>query len=180
MWHTTHPMQNSSDTVEIGYISKAHGIKGEVFLRLYAGRAEWTEPTLQIELLLKSGSKLTYSVSSQKPHQEGLIVKFEEVPDRNRAEELVGSKAFLPANFFVAASGEKPFLRELLGFEVHSECGEKIGKVKGFADSGKQQIIEIKKEKGSFLAPFVDQMIVNIDYEKKIIVMNLPEGLDEL
>lgn len=173
-------MGNSSGPIEIGYISKAHGIKGEVFVRLYAGRADWTEAMESIELLLKSGSKLTYVVDSHKPHQDGLIVKFKEVPDRNRAEELVGSKAFLPESFFVAASGEKPFLRELLGFEVHSQSGESIGTVKGFTDSGKQQIVEIQKTKGSFLAPFVDQMISNIDYEKKIIVMNLPEGLDEL
>jgi 16S rRNA processing protein RimM len=76
-----------SDLLEVGFVTKAHGIRGEVIVRLTTDRAERVDPRAVLQT--KRGPM---TVVSSRPHQRDWIVLFEGVPDRNAAEELRGLK----------------------------------------------------------------------------------------
>lgn len=73
--------------LEVGHIGKAHGLRGELNVRLTTDRLERVEPGAV--LVTQAGRELT--ILRSKPHQRGFIVAFEGVASREAAEELRGS-----------------------------------------------------------------------------------------
>lgn len=158
---------------KVGWVQSAHGIRGEIFVRLSAGSADWLDELEVFYLLTPEASELTkHSVSYARPHKDGLIVKLDDVKDRNRSEELRKSSVYIDSELLTAEEGEQIYLSQILGFEV-VDRGTPVGKISGFATNGEQDLLEV----GSALIPFVDDFIVEIDFEKRIVNMTLPDGL---
>lgn len=169
----------------VGWVQSAHGIRGEIFVRLSAGSADWLDDLEQLYLLASEGlnkptaNALTeHQVTYARPHKDGLIVKLADVVDRNRSEELRKSLVYIDSELLVAEAGEQIYLKEILGFDV-SDRGTVVGKITGFSSNGMQDILQVARtESGDeVLIPFVDDFIVEIDFEKKLVNMSLPEGL---
>jgi len=74
-----------TDLLEVGHITKPHGIKGEVIVRLISDRAERVAPGFVLQ-----SDRGPLTVESSRPHQRDWIVAFEGVPDRNTAETMRG------------------------------------------------------------------------------------------
>ncbi len=72
--------------LEIGTIGKAHGLRGEVLVRLVTNRMERLEPGS----VLHAGERVLV-VAAARPHQDRHLVRFEGVADRTAAEDLRGS-----------------------------------------------------------------------------------------
>ena len=188
--------------VRVGKVKDAHGIRGELFIVLFAGEAAWLNQLKSIRLVndpdaaaprvnphqkltpakpAKPQPKgpLTFAVKSARIHKNGLIVKSADIRDRNHAEELRGMLLEVPESFLISKPGEELFLREVLGFGIVdlNRDGEKIGSVKGFSSNGAQDLLVVKAATGDVEIPFVTDFVDEIDYAAKEIRMKLPAGL---
>lgn len=67
------------------------------------------------------------------------------------------------------------YLEDLVGLQVVSPSGEKIGKVKSYFDNGAQTVLVIQKPKGRVELPFVDAFFPEVDLENGVVVMLDPE-----
>jgi 16S rRNA processing protein RimM len=74
-----------TDLLEIGRITKPHGIRGEVIVRLTSDRPERVDPGVVLQ-----SDRGPLVVASSRPHQRDWIVAFEDIPDRNTAETMRG------------------------------------------------------------------------------------------
>jgi 16S rRNA processing protein RimM len=74
-----------TDLLEVGRITKPHGIRGEVIVRLTSDRHERVAPGFVLQT-----DRGPLTVASSRPHQRDWIVAFEGVPDRNTAETMRG------------------------------------------------------------------------------------------
>lgn len=158
---------------KIGKIKDAQGLKGDVFIIFFSKDYSWAT---EIETFyLQNQTALV--VENMAPHKEGLKVKFKSVSNRNQSEALKGQELYLPENFFESNEGEAVYLSEIENFQVIDSTYENVGVVTGFYDNGAQDILIVTSEEKVFDIPFVDDFIEKIDYSKKIIFMNLPEGL---
>ncbi len=168
-------------TIAVGYIRQAHGLKGEVFIRLFAGRSDWLEhfDNAQFTHPKLAGDSLQFSVSRASPHKDGLIVTLEGVTDRDEAEALVGYQLLVPQDWLISRPGETPFLHELVGFEVIDTQIGSIGRIDSFASNGAQDIFVIKRGEREVLVPFVKPFVEQMDFANKTIRMSLPQGLVE-
>jgi 16S rRNA processing protein RimM len=73
------------------------------------------------------------------------------------------------------------FLHEILGFQFNDVHGNPLGKVVGFGTNGMQDLLEVELSNGKkALIPFVEPFIRNIDFDKRQLDMELPEGLLDL
>jgi 16S rRNA processing protein RimM len=169
----------SVDDFKVGWVKEAHGLKGEVYVKLLSKDPEWLDELSQIALL-KDGERKVYLVKKWRRHKQGLIVVLEGVTNRNQSEELKGAEFCIPSGLLVTADGEVPYLIEFMGFQVIDAKLGAIGEIVGFADNGAQDLIEVKGASGQVhLVPFVDAFIEKILKLEKTIHMNLPEGLIE-
>lgn len=156
----------------------AHGIRGEVFIRLIAGQADWIEQTKALLLVAPDGTQKPVQMASVRPHKDGLVVKFREIPDRNGAEAIRKFKVYVPEVALVSEPGERIFLHEIEGFHLReAKLGKIVGRIAGFATNGPQDLLRVDRQGREALVPFIDAFLVNIDFDKKEVTMDLPEGL---
>ncbi len=172
--------------VRIGRVKDGHGIKGELFISLFAGEAAWLH---QLETLTlcdpatEPGSPESartakkFKLKSARVHKKGLIVKTEELRDRNEAEALIGWLMELPEDLLVSKPGEAIYLREIQGFQVFTKTDGEVGLIESFATNGAQDLLVVRTARGVVEIPFVDAFVERIDYQAKVIHMSLPEGL---
>ena len=166
----------------VGYISSAHNLKGEVFVRLFAGRADWLNRMDRL-IFAKSASPdpaSIFLVRQARMHKNGLIVATDRIVDRTQAESMVGNQVFIPEEWLVAENHETPFLHELLKFEVVDAKLGTLGPIDSFSSNGAQDLFVIHHENREILIPFVKAFVEEVDYSKKIIHMDLPPGLIDL
>lgn len=169
----------SESYVRVGKMKDAHGIRGELFVVLFAGEAEWLDKLKELRLVFENGSgePKTYQIKSARAHKNGLIVKTMEIKDRNEAETLKGLLVEIPESFLVSNPGEQIFLREILGFTVSTVAKGEIGKVVKFSSNVAQDLLVVATKKGEFEIPFVDAFVKKMDYKAGTILMDLPDGL---
>lgn len=77
---------SASGRLEVGYVGKAHGLRGDTTVRLTTDRVERVAPGA----VLYAGDR-ELSVVASRPHQKRHIVTFAGVTTREGAEELRGS-----------------------------------------------------------------------------------------
>jgi 16S rRNA processing protein RimM len=162
---------------EVGRVKDAHGLKGELFVRLFAGRADWLNNFKAGYLVSPEEDEIQqFEVEEVSPHKDGLIIKLG-LNDRTGAEQLKGYSLKIAADMLVASEGEDFYLCEVMGFEVLDTNTQKKSTVVGISSNGYQDILELEHEGGLFMVPFVKPLIEKVDFEARQIRMQIPIGL---
>jgi 16S rRNA processing protein RimM len=115
------------ERLEVGRIGKAHGLKGEVTVKLTTTEASRVAPGTELV-----AGKRRLLVSASRPHQDRWIVAFEGVSSRNGAEALRG--AVLEAEP-LDDDPDALWVHELIGAEVVDAGGEARGRVEAVQDN---------------------------------------------
>ena len=169
-------MQKTSDLYNIGKITQPHGLKGHVLVYIYSESFDWLEDVKGF--YLKDGTFL--EILSSQPYKKGLRVLFKNINNRNDAEALKQKSLFIDKAVLVSQPGEDIYLHEVKGFMVKdTELGD-IGVVETFEHHPNHDLLVIKYQGKECLIPFVPEFIEKIDFEGRIIFMNLPDGLLDL
>ncbi len=163
----------------VGWVKSAHGIRGEIYIQLYAKKADWLKSLETVFLLAPRAAALVeWPIEFKRPHKEGLILKLKGVVDRNHSETIAKSGAYIPENLLKSEAGDAIYLKQVLGFTLLDAQGTRIGKIVGFKSNAAQDLLQIERENApEALVPFVDAFLVNIDFDKLTVKMDLPEGL---
>lgn len=174
---------SKSDWICIGKVLKAHSLKGELFLFLFAKQADWYQGELQVGLSkeLEGQPSDLHILKKLSAHKDGFIIRLEGIADRTQAELAEKKFFFIPSQILVSPSGETPFLNELLNFEVYNSQ-QLIGKVTDFSSNGPQDLLIVSPapDQAPFEIPFVEAFIEQVDYVQGKIFLTLPEGLLEI
>jgi 16S rRNA processing protein RimM len=131
----------SSKLIQVGIISGAHGVQGEVKIRSFTG-----DPFAILDyqpLSDKTGARsFTFKLRGEAKGQ--LIVRLDGVKDRNAAELLAHTELYVPRERIPEAEGEDDFLIEdLIGLELRLEDATMYGTVKTVMNFGAGDILEI-------------------------------------
>lgn len=167
--------------VHVGRIGKPHGIRGEVTVevltdapqeRFSAGAVFSTEPT--------SAGPLT--VETARWNKDILLLGFEEVNDRNRAETLRGTRLIFETDSVTSDESEPDswYEHELIGLEAR--VGDQtVGKVTALNPMPAQDLLVITTADGEeVLVPFVTEIVPEVDIAAGFIRLVPPGGLFEI
>ena len=164
------------DTQEIGYISKTHGLKGHVILRL--NEFVNIDEDIKSIFLDLNGSQVPYFVEECRPNNAGYIVKLETIDVVDTSKKLIGKKAFALSDFILE---EDDSLREFIGYSIIDTKLGNIGNIADVDEKTDNAIIRVIHPSGiEIILPFNDDFIVEIDDDLKTIEFNAPEGLIEM
>ena len=163
-------------------MSKSHGIKGEIFIRPFNSQANWPQTLLSIKI----GERF-FSIERCSIHKQGFIVKLKNCRTKEEADQFQSQPVFLAKEYFTSKKGDDIYLAELLGFEVEVSGYGAIGKVLEFQSDKYQDFLALSsgldKDKPvvsdkcrACLVPFVLDYIQKLDFEKKRLLLNLPEN----
>ncbi len=164
----------------VGKIKQAHGLRGEVYILIFSKDISWIKKLKEVNLS-QSGKTKTLKVLKVKPFKDGLIATLDSVIDRNQSEALEGSEVWLDSKLFKSEPTETPYLVEVQNFSVFDRTLGAIGKVTDFSFNGSQDLLVVTSDEGSvFEIPFVDQFVLKIDSDQKVLSVDLPEGLVDI
>jgi len=167
------------DCFYIGYITKTKGLKGEV--QIYF---EYDEP---LDLVLDSvfaeinGKLVPYFVSSYKlqNNQTGNFY-FDDVDTIEKAQTLIRKKLYLPETLKPVKDGDEFLITDLKGFIVFDETAGELGEIIEIHEYPQQFVAVVPYKFIEIMFPLNDDLIVEINEEKGILKVNLPEGLIDL
>lgn len=173
----------------VGFVAKAHGIRGEVLIRLFARKADWLERAHVIALdprKAKSGSVVrgelaTRSMFNVRPTPDGLLVLFEGIKDRNQAESLKGQSVWIPEDL-LQVEADRPFLYQFIGLKaLDFASGKDLGQVEAIDSNGTQDLLVIQSPEAiRYEVPLVEPIFQSVDWDNHRIFLQLPEGLMEI
>ncbi|MDQ3405499.1 MAG: ribosome maturation factor RimM [Actinomycetota bacterium] len=170
------------ELVVVGRVAKAHGIGGELAIDV---RTDSPEQRFALGASLtakpRDGSVRTLTVTAARPHSGRLLVRFDEVPDRDTAEAMRG--ALLLAGLGVLPPIDDPdefYDHELFGLDAVLLDGTKVGTVRDIAHGlGGELLVIDRTDGGELLVPFVRAIVPEVDVPGGRVVLDPPEGLIE-
>lgn len=158
------------------------GLKGHVRVFLFSDDYSWFDQIKKI-FVLRNGQIEELNFENFRTENKGAVVLFKEINNRNLAEEIIGLEIYLEKKFFKSEDHDKPFLIELLNFKVIDKSVGEIGFIQSFNSNGIQDLLVValaSQQDVLVEIPFVDNYVVKLDRELKVIEMDLPEGLLEI
>jgi 16S rRNA processing protein RimM len=129
--------------VTLAAVAGAHGIGGEVRLKLFA---ESVEGIARHELVRVGERQLT--LRSVKPGGGGAIARFAEIADRNAAEALRGALVTVPRSALPPLEEGEYYHADLIGLPCETQEGEPLGQVVAVENFGGGDILEIDQPGG--------------------------------
>lgn len=136
--------------VTLAAVAGAHGIGGEVRLKLFAQGVD----SLRRHTLFHAGGRVL-TLKSVKPGSAGAIARFAEIADRGAAEALRGTLLTVPRAALPPLGEGEYYHADLIGLPCESEAGEGLGLVVAVENFGAGDLLEIEKPDGRrSLVPF--------------------------
>lgn len=163
----------------VGKIVNTHGIKGEVKViritdfdeRFSVGqKLIWTESN--------HSSLLELTVSGHRKHKNFDMLLFEEINGLNEAEKLKGGMLKVTEEDLTELEEGEYYYHEIIGSNVYTQDGEELGKIKEILSPGANDVWVIQRNgKKDLLIPYIEEIVKEIDIDKKEIRIDPMEGL---
>jgi 16S rRNA processing protein RimM len=161
----------------VGRLGRPHGVHGEISVEVRTD-----EP----EIRFAKGSKLSVkesnnqlTVLSSRWHQEKMLVKFEEITDRDLANEIKGKTLTIKIDpNSIETKKDQYYEFQLAGLKVIDKNDKTLGQIKEVITNLAQDLLVVETvDKREVLVPFVKQIVTNVDLDKKQVIMDPPTGL---
>jgi 16S rRNA processing protein RimM len=166
-------------TIFVGVIGRAHGVRGEVAIELRTDEPERRFAPGQV--LGEEGGSRVFTVRSARDHSGRLLVKFAEVVDRAIAEAVRGTLliATVEPDERPAEAGEF-YDRQLIGLTAATPDGVEVGIVGSVLHLPAQDMLEIETATGIRLVPFVAALVPDVDLDAgRLTVVDVAGLLDD-
>ncbi|MEV7006115.1 ribosome maturation factor RimM [Streptosporangium sp. NPDC051022] len=160
----------------VGRIGRPHGLRGDVSVevrtddpdrRFAPGAVIATDPASAGPLV----------VESRRWHSGILLVRFQGVGDRDRAEDLRGTMLVIDSADIPPSEDPDEFYdHQLIGLAVVTPGGERVGEVSDVLHHG-QDLLVVRRGRDEVYVPFVKALVPVIDLEKGVLVVDGPAGL---
>lgn len=180
----------------VGRVKDAHGLKGEIWVVLFAGQADWLESLkedgkfwLSKNEDLSGDAPVEFALKGVRPHKNGLILQTAAIKDRTQAEGFKGHFLAIPETYLESEDGDVPFLDEIEGFQVFEKSGVELGPIIGFESNGLQDLLVVELKAGvrpgvkagdRVEIPFVESYVDELDYDEARLTMTIPDQLIEV
>jgi 16S rRNA processing protein RimM len=139
-------MTQPSRPITLAVIIGAHGVMGEVRLKLFADGVD----SLKVHKSFNDGA---LTLKSLRPGNN-IIARFAEIPDRNAADAARGTELTVPRNALPPLAEGEYYHADLIGLPCVSTDGENLGVCIAIENFGAGDVIEVERPDGRrFMVP---------------------------
>ena len=147
-----------SGRVTLAGIAGAHGIGGEVRLKLFAESLASLERYKSFE----AGGR-TLTLTRLRPDKIGAVAKFAEISDRTAAEALRGVPLTVPRDALPPLDDGEFYVSDLIGLPATDTAGTPLGTIVAVENFGAGDILEIGRPDGkTFMVPFTPHAVPEV------------------
>lgn len=168
-----------NDCFFFGKITKTHGLKGELTIKLDVANPEDFKD-LRYLMIEDKGNLIPYFIESQKINGDKMFVQFQDVNKMEQAVVFIGKAVFLPNEMMPELDDDEFYYKEIVGFKlVDAEKGE-IGAISDVLEYPTQAVIQVMKDGKEILIPIHDDIIEKVNKKAKTLNVRAPEGLIDM
>ena len=167
--------------IAVGIIRKAHGVRGE------ASVEPWTDSLdrfseLDAVTLVSPDEEETRDarIETARAHGDRALVKFKSIDTPEDVQSLQNWTIEIPLEDARKLEANEYFLHDLVGLTLVDREGRTRGTVKEVYEGGGGLLLNVDGPHGEYEVPFAAEICPEIDLASKRIVVDLPEGLDDL
>jgi len=161
-------------------IGRARGVRGEVNVTMIGASSPDRFCAGLAVTLVREKTEVAATVESAWLQNGALVLKFAGCDTRTEAEKLRGFDVCIPETEREPAPEGEFYLSDLVGCRVESVDGRLIGEVTAWHEYGAAPLLEVRHENREVLVPFTDVFYRTVDIPGRRIVVELPEGLEDL
>ncbi|MBE9467006.1 MAG: 16S rRNA processing protein RimM [Bacteroidetes bacterium] len=167
-----------SDYYLIGSIVKTHGNHGELVLKFDNNLFFGTKKELVfIEI---NGELIPFFIHEYiQRTSTTAIVKFDYIDDLVKAGEFVDCSIYFPKKD-LALSTQNTEENQIIGFDVIDKHFGEVGKINDVVNIKNNPLLVILRQEKEILFPFNEKFIEEVDNVKKLVKVDMPEGLIDL
>lgn len=163
----------------IGMLVASFGFRGEMILRHDLGKKSALKDLPSIFIELRKDKLIPYFIESAQPRSDSeILIKFEGIDTKEQAAALSRKTVYLTeADFEKHAAASAPI--SFLGYSI-VEADKTLGEIAEIIEQPHQLLCKIFIDGKVVLIPLHEQTLINIDQKKKLIYVELPEGLIDI
>ncbi|MBR2737430.1 MAG: 16S rRNA processing protein RimM [Lachnospiraceae bacterium] len=187
------------DFLRVGVVTTTHGVRGEMkvypttddpkrFLDLEKVFVDEPEGPKGTKEQPGKGPKAPVKTVRRERAVEGVkffknlvILKLAGIDDMDAAAKLRGAELYVSREDAVPLEEGEYYIADLLGMEVVSDEGVKLGFVKDVLETGANDVYIVQRPKGKpLLLPAIPECVLDIDVGQGMMRVHIMEGLLEL
>lgn len=164
--------------LEIGQIVNTFGIKGMVKVKPFTDDTKKRFDNLKKVYIQNKNERKEYEIEEVKYHKEMVLIKFKGIENPEDANLLRNCYLVVDRDEEEPLEEGTYYIVDMIGLEVYTDEGEKLGILDDVFNSGSSDIYVVKNELGKqILLPAIEDVIKNIDMEQRKMIVHLIPGL---
>lgn len=170
---------NREECIEIGFVKKTHGVKGELQIFFQEGIDEIIEE-LEYIFFEFEGHLVPFFIDSIfSIGSSSAIILFDTLTSKEKATEFAGCKLFIEKEWFT--EGNLPFSAEMIvGFTLSDPDKGEIGTITAIDDFGGNLVLSVDFNGKEILIPFNEELLHQFDPKSRKLVIECHDGLFDL
>lgn len=170
-------MIRKEEVFKIGVINKPHGVKGEVSFTFTDDIFDHVDCDYLI--LLMDGILVPFFMEEYRFRSDNVaLVKFEDIDTAEQARKFTNVEVYFPKKFMNEQEDVTSW-NFFIGFRVEDVHHGYLGEITDVDDTTINVLFSIEKDGEELLLPAHEEFIIDLDREKKVMKVDVPDGLIE-
>jgi len=163
----------------IGRVLKPHGVKGKMKVEYFGEDLHRFFSYREVFIEGDKGRPESYEILEASPHPPRLILRLKGIEKIEEAEPMIGKTILVEKEALPELEEGEYYWIDLMGIEVETREGKRIGKVKEIFSTGAHDVYVVEGKRGEIFLPAIEDVIQSIDLKKRVMKVVRMEGLWE-
>ena len=170
-------MIRKEEVFKIGVINKPHGVKGEVSFTFTDDIFDRVDCDYLI--LLMDGILVPFFMEEYRFRSDNVaLVKFEDIDTAEQARKFTNVEVYFPKKFMDEQEDVTSW-NFFIGFRVEDVHHGYLGEITDVDDTTINVLFSIEKDGEELLLPAHEEFIIDLERKKKVMKVDVPDGLIE-
>lgn len=171
-----------SKWADVAVLKRTKGLDGRFVVHSTAGLPFIISPSMHVHFAppVLDAPRVAIVLSVDMLDEHSAVVSFEGVETLDIANMLLGCHILVSSDLARFTTNIKPRSNDLVGYELVDKDLDFSGTVLRILENAHQSIIVVESSQKEVLVPFVEEIVISINHEKKSIEARLPAGLLDL
>jgi 16S rRNA processing protein RimM len=165
------------DLFPIGRVVKTHGVRGKVKVEYFGEDLHRFSLYREIFIEGEKGRPEPYEIVEAIPQPPRLILRLKGIEKIEEAEPLIGKEILIKKEALPELEEGEYYWMDILGMEVETEEGKRIGKVKEIFPTGANDVYVVEGKRREIFLPATEEVIQSIDLKRGVVKVIRMEGL---
>jgi len=163
----------------IGRVVKPHGLKGKMKVEYFGDDLRRFFSYRQIFIQNETNGLEPYEILEVVAQPPRLILRLKDIEKIEETEPLIGKEIFVKKEALPELEEGEYYWADLLGMEVETQEGKRIGKVKEIFPTRAHDVYVVEGKRGEIFLPAIEGVIQSINIKERVMKVVRMEGLWE-